>query len=78
MGIFIEVQIDAESLSHDISEHLVRICPVDIFSITDSRLVVRAEQEDECTLCALCLRAAPAGSLRIVKKYADEVLVSDG
>jgi NAD-dependent dihydropyrimidine dehydrogenase PreA subunit len=53
---------------------LAGICPVNIFALRDGRIVVRDERQDECTLCELCLHAAPAGSLRIVKLYSGETL----
>jgi NAD-dependent dihydropyrimidine dehydrogenase PreA subunit len=54
---------------------LADICPVNIFGIEDGRVVVQTERQDECTLCELCLNAAPAGSIRIHKLYSGETLV---
>jgi NAD-dependent dihydropyrimidine dehydrogenase PreA subunit len=51
---------------------------VDIFKIEGEEVVVRPEQEDECTLCELCLDAAPRGALTIRKLYSDGCLVSRG
>jgi ferredoxin len=42
------------------------------------RLVVQSEQEDECTLCELCLEEAPPKAITIRKTYKDEYLISRG
>jgi NAD-dependent dihydropyrimidine dehydrogenase PreA subunit len=48
----------------------VEVCPVNIFDVdADGKAVVVAENEDECVLCDLCVQAAPAGQVRIVKLY---------
>ena len=76
MGIFIKIQTDNHKISPEIAEQLVSLCPVDIFARLDRQLVVRSEQEDECTLCELCLDTAPAGALTIHKLYKEEAPVS--
>jgi NAD-dependent dihydropyrimidine dehydrogenase PreA subunit len=49
---------------------LVEVCPVNIFAQEkDGRLRLVEENLDECTLCDLCIKAAPAGAVRIVKLY---------
>jgi len=78
VGIFIEVVVDDKLLRNDDTGRLVRLCPVDIFAAEGERLVVRADNEDECTLCELCLRAAPPGAITIRKTYSGEIMVSDG
>lgn len=78
--VFLEITVNADAIVSDVSAEIARLCPVDIFTVTENRLVVRAENVDECTLCELCLRAvpasAPAGAITIRKRYSDEVLVS--
>jgi len=74
MGIFIQIEIDTTIITPPIRQQLARICPVDIFTAEG----IAPENEDECTLCELCLGAAPAGGLRIRKLYKDETLVSTG
>ena len=76
MGIFIEVTVQAEAFTPDSARELAALCPVDIFALEDGVLKVRAENEDECTLCNLCLDAAPQGAVQIRKLYKDETLVS--
>jgi NAD-dependent dihydropyrimidine dehydrogenase PreA subunit len=51
---------------------LITLCPVNIFALHDGQVVVQDERQDECTLCELCLTAAPVGALRIHKLYEGE------
>ena len=78
MGVFIQVQVVETQLTPDTRRELVSLCPVDIFQLAGEKLTLQAEQEDECTLCELCLDAAPAGAVTIRKTYKDETLVSRG
>ena len=76
MGIFIQISVDEKQFSPEMSQQIVRVCPVDIFEMEGKRLAIKPEQEDECILCRLCLEAAPAGALTILKTYTGEKLVS--
>jgi NAD-dependent dihydropyrimidine dehydrogenase PreA subunit len=76
MGVFIEVQVEA--VSQEAAQELLQVCPVNIFAVEDGQLTVVPENEDECTLCELCLDAAPQNAVRIRKLYKDETLVSRG
>ncbi len=69
-GTFIDVEVD-DSIAGDtaLAEKLAEVCPVDIFAVADGRVGVVAENLDECVLCNLCVDAAPAGTIRIVKLY---------
>lgn len=69
-GIFINVEVD-ESVSDDaaLAAKLSEVCPVDIFAATGGRVSVVEENLDECVLCNLCVKAAPEGTVRIVKLY---------
>ena len=78
MGIFIEITVDESHLDHDLKQRLVSLCPVDIFVLNADHLTVDPEQEDECTLCALCLDAAPPAAVCILKTYNGEILRSRG
>jgi NAD-dependent dihydropyrimidine dehydrogenase PreA subunit len=78
MGVFIEIEIDQHGAAPELHDAIARVCPVDIFAVREGRLVVDADEEDECTLCALCLKLAPPGMIRIRKLYCDETLVSTG
>jgi NAD-dependent dihydropyrimidine dehydrogenase PreA subunit len=78
MGVFIEIAVDDDAFTPSGREKLVRVCPVDIYALDGERLVARPDQEDECTLCRLCLDNAPSGAIRIHKTYSGETLVSGG
>ena len=71
MALFIEIQVDpAVAREAEIAKRLVECCPVDIFAQdADGALRIVDENLDECTLCELCLAAAPAGKLRVCKLY---------
>ncbi len=78
MGIFIQITLDRGRLSTTDAQLLATVCPVDIFGLEGGQLVVRPDEEDECTLCELCLKAAPAGAVMIRKLYKNEQLLSQG
>ena len=78
MGVFIRVAVDESRVGPALAQTLVGLCPVDIFALAGERLTVRPDEEDECTLCELCLKAAPSGAIVIHKLYKDERLTSFG
>ena len=53
----------------ELARKLEEVCPVDIFAAGDGGVEIREEQLDECVLCELCLDAAPAGTVRVIKLY---------
>ena len=70
-GMFIDVQVDA-AVAKDaaLAKKLVEVCPVSIFAQNaDGSLAIVEKNLDECTLCDLCINAAPPGSVKIVKLY---------
>lgn len=69
-GIFINVELD-ESVVNDaaLAAKLAEVCPVDIFADSGGHVEIVRENLDECVLCNLCVEAAPAGGVRIVKLY---------
>ncbi len=70
-GLFIDVQVDA-SVAKDaaLAKKLADVCAVDIFDQNaDGSLKIVADNLDECVLCDLCIQAAPAGSVRVIKLY---------
>ena len=71
-GLFIDVEV-ADSVRGDaqLAKKLEEVCPVDIYKATGSGVEVVERQLDECVLCELCLEAAPAGAVRVIKLYAD-------
>jgi NAD-dependent dihydropyrimidine dehydrogenase PreA subunit len=69
-GIFIRVEVDESARGDaELARKLEEACPVDIFAATEGRVEIVDENLDECVLCELCLDAAPAGTVRVVKLY---------
>lgn len=76
MALFIDVEVDPAAANNpDIAKKLVEVCPVNIFEQKDGKLEIVEKNLDECTLCELCLEAAPPGAVRVKKLYSGEVLV---
>ncbi|TAK77714.1 MAG: hypothetical protein EPO16_04900 [Dehalococcoidia bacterium] len=69
MAMFIRVDIDS-AVQQDaaLCKRIAEVCPVDIFKVVDSRLETVEANLDECTLCDLCIHAAP-GKVQVVKLY---------
>jgi NAD-dependent dihydropyrimidine dehydrogenase PreA subunit len=78
MALFIEVEV-APAVAADAAavKQLVEVCPVNIFARADDGALQIVEKHlDECTLCELCLTAAPPGTVKVKKLYGErEVLV---
>lgn len=69
-GTFIEVEIDEPQRSDpELAKKLEEVCPVDIFRATENGTEIVRENLDECVLCYLCEKAAPEGSVRVIKRY---------
>ena len=69
-ALFISVQVsDAAAKDAAIAKKLEEVCPVSIFKATDSGVTIVEENLDECTLCDLCLEAAPKGAVQVKKLY---------
>jgi NAD-dependent dihydropyrimidine dehydrogenase PreA subunit len=69
-SVFIDVEIAEPAASDvDLAKKLEEVCPVNIFKATDSGTEIISGQLDECVLCDLCVEAAPAGAVTIIKKY---------
>jgi NAD-dependent dihydropyrimidine dehydrogenase PreA subunit len=69
-GVFIDVELDDSVRDDaDLAQKLEDACPVDIYAARDGRVEVVEENLDECVLCELCVKAAPAGKLRVRKLY---------
>ncbi len=71
MGLFIEVQVAAETSGKPaVVKKLVEVCPVNIFGEReDGGLDIIETNVDECTLCKLCLDATEPGAVRVIKLY---------
>jgi len=70
-GTFIDVDVDPAVASDPaLAAKLTEVCPVDIYAQKeDGTLDVVEKNLDECVLCRLCIDAAPAGTVRVVKLY---------
>jgi NAD-dependent dihydropyrimidine dehydrogenase PreA subunit len=74
-GTFIDVEVDAAvSADTELARKLAEVCPVDIFKAGPNGLEIVEKNLDECVLCQLCINAAPAGSIHILKLYSGETL----
>ena len=71
MSMFIKVEIDPKTAADPaLAKKLVEVCPVNIFALDEKgRARIVEENLDECTLCDLCLQAAPDGGVRVIKLY---------
>jgi NAD-dependent dihydropyrimidine dehydrogenase PreA subunit len=76
-GTFIDVEV-AEDVRGDaaLAQKLEDACPVDIYANRDGRVEVVEDNLDECVLCELCINAAPAGKVRVLKLYDGTALES--
>jgi NAD-dependent dihydropyrimidine dehydrogenase PreA subunit len=68
--LFINVEVDP-SVAGDaaLAKKLEEVCPVDIFKATATGVEIVEDNLDECVLCQLCLNAAPAGTVKVIKLY---------
>ncbi len=72
-GLFIDVRLSAAAASDAaLARKLEEACPVDIFEATDAGVRIVEANLDECTLCDLCIQAAPPGAVSVVKLYEKE------
>ncbi len=74
--LFIDVEVDgAVAGNPELAAKLAEVCPVDIFAQQDDgTLRIVEDNLDECVLCELCINAAPAGTVRVVKLYSGDTL----
>ena len=74
-GTFINVEVDPTlGADPELARTLESVCPVDIFKAGAAGVEIIERHLDECVLCELCINAAPAGAVRIVKLYSGESL----
>ena len=70
MGEFIKVEIDlSKCLQSEDVARWVEVCPVNIFRMVNGQPEVVATNEDECTLCRLCVEACSTDAITIHKLY---------
>jgi NAD-dependent dihydropyrimidine dehydrogenase PreA subunit len=71
-ALFINVEVDPSVAGDaELAAKLAEVCPVDIFKAGPDGVEIVDENLDECVLCRLCLNAAPAGTVRVIKLYDD-------
>ncbi len=72
MSEFIRVEIDFPNCSGiKTCGGCIRVCPVSIFGDGDGKPSIINENQDECTLCDLCLEACTPCAITITKLYED-------
>jgi ferredoxin-like protein FixX len=76
--LFINIEVDpAVAKDAALVKKLVEVCPVNIFAEADEGVLAIVEKNlDECTLCDLCLEAAPPGTVKIKKLYGEQDVVT--
>ena len=68
--VFIDVEVDAAvAADAALAAKLEEVCPVDIFKGGDGGVEIVEKNLDECVLCKLCIEAAPAGTVHVMKLY---------
>jgi NAD-dependent dihydropyrimidine dehydrogenase PreA subunit len=77
-GIFIAVEVADEATGDaELARKLTEACPVDIFAQgAGGALEIVEKNLDECVLCRLCLDAAPANTVKIIKLYDDSAVLA--
>jgi len=74
-ALFIDVEVDEPVASDpELAAKLEEVCPVDIFKAGPNGVEIVEENLDECVLCELCINAAPAGTVRVIKLYSGDTL----
>jgi NAD-dependent dihydropyrimidine dehydrogenase PreA subunit len=74
-GTFIDVEVDATIAGDvELARKLSEVCPVDIFAAGAGGIEIVQSNLDECVLCELCINAAPAGTIKVLKLYSGESL----
>jgi NAD-dependent dihydropyrimidine dehydrogenase PreA subunit len=75
-ALFIAVEVDASVASDpELARKLAEVCPVDIFKATPQGVEIVEDNLDECVLCQLCMNAAPAGTVKVIKRYDDDAVL---
>jgi NAD-dependent dihydropyrimidine dehydrogenase PreA subunit len=78
-ALFIDVEVDDPvATDRGMAAKLTEVCPVDIFAQNeDGTLRIVQANLDECVLCELCINAAPAGTVRVIKLYSGQTLPAE-
>ena len=74
-AIFVGIEVDdAVAGDAQLAAKLAEVCPVDIYADAGGRVDIVDGNIDECILCAMCIDAAPQGTVKVHKLYSDELL----
>ncbi len=77
-GLYIQLEVDPAAADDPaLAAKLAEVCPVDIFADHGGHVQIVEENLDECVLCELCINAAPAGTVKVIKLYSGETLPED-
>jgi ferredoxin len=72
MSLFVNLEIDREScLGLKECGKCLKVCPVGIFGEDGEYPQAIEANQDECTLCELCLEACRPGAIKVRKLYED-------
>jgi NAD-dependent dihydropyrimidine dehydrogenase PreA subunit len=75
-ALFINVEVDPSVAGDkELAAKLAEVCPVSIFAASESGVEIVEDNLDECVLCQLCINAAPAGTVRVIKLYDDNAVL---
>jgi ferredoxin len=70
MNIFIKVNIiNKKCIGIKECGQCINVCPVSIFDKRANEPIIVQNNEDECTLCDLCLNSCPTDAVQIIKLY---------
>ena len=70
MGLFINLEIDLKRcVGISNCGKCLKVCPVQIFENGDKFPVSITENEDECTLCDLCLDICEPVAIKVCRLY---------
>jgi NAD-dependent dihydropyrimidine dehydrogenase PreA subunit len=77
-ALFIGIEVDdAVASDPEVAAKLTEVCPVDIYAQgDDGTLAIVEDNVDECILCAMCVKSAPHGGVRVLKLYDDETALA--
>jgi NAD-dependent dihydropyrimidine dehydrogenase PreA subunit len=74
-AIFIGIEVDdAVAGDAQLAAKLAEVCPVDIYADAGGAVDIVESNIDECILCAMCIGAAPDGTVKVHKLYSNELL----
>lgn len=74
-AVFIGIEVSDDVVGDaELAKKLQEACPVDIYADAGGNVEIVESNIDECILCALCLQAAPKGTVEVHKLYSGETL----